>query len=116
VEENTNINVLEETKENYLKPFKYAKAQVNVFNEVPQSYSHQKNPRLDQIKYTIQTKDHESMDSKVAKLLSRVYAFCEEEGHVIMDCPFVPLHIKIRIARHVELENVAGTLMDQSQE
>jgi len=26
VEENTNINVLEETKENYLRPFKYAEA------------------------------------------------------------------------------------------
>jgi hypothetical protein len=30
---NTNINVLEETKENYLRPFKYAKAQVNVLDE-----------------------------------------------------------------------------------
>jgi len=30
------------------------------------------------------------MDSKVAKLLSKVCALYEEEGHVIMDCPFVP--------------------------
>jgi hypothetical protein len=32
-----------------------------------------------------------------------------------MDCPFVPFHIKTCIARHVELQNVARTLMDQSQ-
>jgi hypothetical protein len=42
------------------------------------------------------------MDSKVVRLLSRVCAFYEE-GHTIMDCPFVPFHIKIGIARHVEL-------------
>jgi hypothetical protein len=33
-----------------------------------------------------------------------------------MDCPFVPFHIKENIARHVELQNVARLLMDQSQE
>jgi hypothetical protein len=54
------------------------------------------------------------MDSKVARLLSRVYAFCEKEGHAIMDYPFVPFHIKVSIARHVELHNLAGALMDQS--
>jgi len=47
------------------------------------------------------------------KLHSRVCAFCEEEGHVIMDCPFVPFHIRTSIVRHVELQNVAGALMDQ---
>jgi hypothetical protein len=47
------------------------------------------------------------------KLFSRVYAFLEEEGHVIMDCPFVPFHIKVGIARHVELQNVARALIDQ---
>jgi hypothetical protein len=31
-----------------------------------------------------------------------------------MDCPFVPFHIIINIARHVELQNVEGTLMDES--
>jgi len=31
----------------------------------------------------------------------------KEEGHVIMDCPFLPFHIRIGIARHVELQNVA---------
>ncbi len=50
------------------------------------------------------------------RLLSKVYAFCEEEGHVIMDCPFVPFHIKAGIARHVELHNVVKTLIDQPQE
>ncbi len=54
------------------------------------------------------------MDLEVAILLSRICAFCEEEGHAIMDCPFVPFHIKVGIARHVELHNVAGALIDQS--
>jgi len=39
-----------------------------------------------------------------------------EEGHVIMDCPFVPFHIRVSIAMHVELQNVVGTLIDQPQE
>jgi hypothetical protein len=50
------------------------------------------------------------------RLLSRVCAFCEKEGHVIMDCPFVPFHIRASIVRHVELQNVAGALTDQPQE
>jgi hypothetical protein len=54
------------------------------------------------------------VDSEVVGLLSKVYAFYEEEGHAIMDCPFVPFHIKTSIARHVELQNVTRTLMDQS--
>jgi hypothetical protein len=33
-----------------------------------------------------------------------------------MDCPFVPFHIRANIARHVELQNVEGTLMDQPHE
>jgi hypothetical protein len=33
-----------------------------------------------------------------------------------MDSLFVPFHIRAGIARHVELQNVAGTLMDQPQE
>ncbi len=56
------------------------------------------------------------MDSKLTRLLSRVCAFCEEEGHAIMDYPFVPFHIKTDISRHVELQNVVIALMDQSQE
>jgi hypothetical protein len=31
-----------------------------------------------------------------------------------MDCPFVPFHIKVGIARHVKLQNMAVALMDQS--
>ncbi len=54
------------------------------------------------------------MDSEMVRLLSKVCAFCEEEGHAIMDCPFVPFHIRIDIVKHVELQNVARTLMDQS--
>ncbi len=62
---------------------------------------------MDQTKYTTKTQDHEYVDSEAAILLSRVCALCEE-GHEIMDCPFVPFHIKARIAR-----NVARTLMNQ---
>jgi hypothetical protein len=43
------------------------------------------------------------MDLEMIRLLSRVYAFYEEEGHAIMDCPFVCFHIKACIVRHVEL-------------
>jgi hypothetical protein len=64
-------------------------------------------------KYTIETWDHEFVDSNMIMLLSRVYALCKEEGHAIMDCPFVPFHIRAGIVRHVELQNVAKTLMDQ---
>jgi hypothetical protein len=55
------------------------------------------------------------MDSEMIRLLSKVYAFSEEEEHVIIDCPFVPFHIKMSIAKHVELQNVIKTLMDQPQ-
>ncbi len=79
-----------------------------MLDEVTQSYQHQGNLKLDQIKHTTETHDHEFVDSKIVRLLSRDYAFCEEEGHVIMDYPFVPFHIKIGIARHVELQNVVG--------
>ncbi len=82
-------------------------------DEVPQSYSHQGNLKLDQTRYTTKTRDHESVDLEAIRLLSRVYAFCEEEGHAIMDCPFVTFHIRASIARHVELQNVARALMDQ---
>jgi hypothetical protein len=53
------------------------------------------------------------VDLKLIKLFSRVCAFCEEERHAIMDCLFVPFHIKSGIARHVKLQNVARALMDQ---
>ncbi len=58
---------------------------------------------MDQPKHTTETQDHEFVDSEMIKLLSKVYAFCEEEGHAIMDCPFVPFHIRTNITRHVEL-------------
>jgi hypothetical protein len=35
VEENTNINLVEKSKENYLQSSKYVKAQVNLLDEVP---------------------------------------------------------------------------------
>ncbi len=53
------------------------------------------------------------MDSKMIKLHSKVCAFYQEKGHAIMDCPFVPSHIKAGIAKHVELLNVVRALMDQ---
>jgi len=112
VEENTNINVLEENEENYLQSSKYVEAQVNVLDEVPQSYSHQGNLELDQTRYTAKKQDHEYVDLKVTRLLSKICAFCEE-GHV-MDCPFVPFHIRASIIRHMELQHVARALMNQS--
>ncbi len=89
---------------------------MNVLDELPQSYWHKKDPKFDQTKYIVKTKDHQYVDLEVAKLFSRVYLFCEEEGHVIMDCLFVPFHIRADIVKHVELQNVAKTLMDQSHE
>ncbi len=74
-----------------------------MLDEVSHSYSHQGNLELDQTKHIAKTWDHESENSKMIKLLLRVCPFCEEEGHVIMDCPFVPFHIRAGIARHVEL-------------
>jgi hypothetical protein len=67
---------------------------------------------LDQTKYIAKTRDHENVDLEVIRLLSGVCAFCEE-GHAIMDCPFVPFHIIVGIVNYVELQNVVGTLMDQ---
>jgi hypothetical protein len=107
--------MVKEIGENYLQSSEYEEAHMNVLNEIPLSYSHQGNLELDQTSYTTKTRDHELVDLEVAKLLSRVYAFCEE-GHAIMDCPFMPFHIRVGIARHVELQNVAKTLMDQPQE
>jgi hypothetical protein len=97
VVENTNINVIEETEEKYQRPYEYVEAHVNVLDEVPQSYSHPKNPELNLTRYIIKTKDHEFMDLEVARLFSRICAFYEE-GHIVMDCPFVPFHIKASIA------------------
>ncbi len=76
---------------------------MNVLDEVPQSYSHQRNPKLDQPRYIIETWVRESMDLEMIKSLSKVCAFYEEEGHVIMDCPFVFFHIRRGIDKHVEL-------------
>jgi hypothetical protein len=82
---------------------------VNALDEVPKSYSHQGNLKLDQTRHIVETWDHEFVDSEMIKLLSKVCAFCEKEGHAIMDYPFVPFHIRMGITRHVELQNVAGT-------
>ncbi len=43
----------------------------------------------------------ESLDLEVVRLFSKVYAFYEDEGHVIMDCPFVCFHIKANTPKHV---------------
>ncbi len=70
---------------------------------------------MDQIRYTTETWDHERKDSKMVRLFLKVFAFCEE-GHAIMDCPYVPFHIRANVVRHVELKNVAKALIDQPQE
>jgi hypothetical protein len=84
--------------------------------EVPQSYSHQGNPKLDQTRYTTETQDHEFVDLKVVKFFSRVCALYEKKGNVIMDCLFVPFHIRACITRHVELQIVVGALVNLSQD
>jgi hypothetical protein len=89
---------------------------VNALDEVLQSFSHQGNLKLDQTRHIAKTRDHEFLDLEMIKLFSKVCAFYEEEGDAIMDCPFVPFHIRAGIARHVELQNVVRTLMDQPQE
>jgi len=68
---------------------------------------------LDQTSYTIETWDHEYVDSEMVRIISRVCAFNEEKRHAIMDCPFVPFHNKACIVRHTKLRNVVGTLMYQ---
>jgi hypothetical protein len=83
-----------------------------MLDEVPESYSHQGNPKLDQTKYTTETRDREFVDLEVTRLFSKVCAFYEEEGHGIMDCPFVPFHIRTSIDKHVKFQNVVGALMD----
>jgi hypothetical protein len=45
---------------------------VNALDEVPQSYSHQENPKLDQTRYIVKTWDHEFVDLEMIKLLSKV--------------------------------------------
>ncbi len=72
---------------------KYVEAHGNMLNEIPQKYSHQGNPELDQTRYIVETWDHEFVDLEMIMLLSKVYAFCKEEGHAIMDCLFVHFHI-----------------------
>ncbi len=58
---------------------------------------------MGQPKYIIERWDHEPMDSKMVRLISRVCEFCVEEGHAIMDYPFVPFHIKANILSDMEL-------------
>jgi hypothetical protein len=58
---------------------------------------------LDQPRYTVETWDHEYVDLEMIRLLSKVYAFYEEERHAIMDYPFVPFHTREGIARHVKI-------------
>ncbi len=88
---------------NYPESFEYVEAQVNVLDEITQSYFYKGNPKLDQTKHTAETWDHEFVDLKMIMLFSKVRAFCEEERHAIMDFFLMPFHIKVSIARHVEL-------------
>ncbi len=75
---------------------------MNALDEILQSYSHQGNLELYQIRYIVETWDNENVDSEMIMLLSKVYVFYKE-GHAIMDCPFMPFHIRRGIAKHVEL-------------
>ncbi len=71
---------------------------------------------MDHIRHATKTWDYEYVDLEMIKLLSRVCALCEEEGHAIMDCPFVPFHIRVGTVRHVDLQNVVRTLIHQPYE
>ncbi len=71
---------------------------------------------MDQTRHKTETWDREYVDSKMIKLLFRVCALCEDEQHVIMDCPFVPFDIKVCIVRHVELHNMVGVVIDKPHE
>ncbi len=82
-------------------------------DEISYSYSRKRNLELDQPRYIAETWDHEFVDLEMIKLLSRVCALYEQEGHVIMDCPFVPFHVRASIVRHVELQHVVKALIDQ---
>jgi hypothetical protein len=39
------------------------------------------------------------VDLELVRLLLKVCAFCEKEGHVIMDYAFVPFHIIVGITK-----------------
>jgi hypothetical protein len=54
------------------------------------------------------------MDSEMVRLISKVCVFCEKNKNTIMDCLYVPFHIREGIVKHMELQNVARTLMDQT--
>jgi hypothetical protein len=95
VEENTNIDVIKEIEDNYIQSYKYEEARANVLDEILKSYPHQGNHSW--------IKQNTQLNSKVLELLSRIYAFYEEEGHAIMDYPFEPFHTRESIDRHVEL-------------
>jgi hypothetical protein len=69
---------------------------------------------LDQTKHVIETFGSWICGFGNDQVIFKGFALCEEEGHVIMDCPFVPFHIKTSIAKNVELQNVARALIDQS--
>jgi hypothetical protein len=71
---------------------------------------------LDQTRHIAKTQDYEYVDSEMIKLLSKVYAFYEKKNTCNHGFFFVPFHIKENIIRHVELQNVACTLMDQPKE
>jgi hypothetical protein len=71
VDENANVDVFEETQENYPKSFKYAEGQMNAMDEISQSYSYQGNLKLDQTRHTVETWDHESVDSEMIGYFQR---------------------------------------------
>ncbi len=52
---------------------------MNVLDEVPWSYSHQGNPKLDQPKYILKTRDHESMDSEMVRLYQGFVHFVRKD-------------------------------------
>jgi hypothetical protein len=106
--------VFEETGKNYPRSFEYAKAQVARWSTTIILLS--KESRVG------------SNNAYNQNTWSWICGFGDDQvifmglcimwgrKNVIMDCPFVPFHIKKTIARHVELQNVVRTLIDQPHE
>ncbi len=60
---------------------------MNVLDEVLQSYSNQGNLELDQTRYTIKRRDHESADSKVIKLFQKSMHFVKPlQSWIVLLC------------------------------
>jgi hypothetical protein len=56
------------------------------------------------------------MDLEVANFFQKYKHFVRKKDMQLWILLFVPFHIKTSIAKHVELQNVVGALMDRSHD